>query len=228
MSTGTAGSTDPPVPPEWDAPFPYGHMTSIESAGGVAAPLLAGFAFALIGLVVTSPGSVRFADAALSCFVAAAVLLIAAVQCAFWAREWTIAPGELVDWKPDPGTSHDRRVDLQRLHRAGFRIWANRFRWTYRWGIVVLLAGIAIVLVPDGDVGALRWVAIAIAWLGFLGELLWIASGALLRGHPVGTWSGVPDEPDAAPVHLARLRRSPAARRVARRLIPLPRVDRRH
>jgi hypothetical protein len=223
-----ASAVSVPAPPaaapaEWETPFPYGHLHAIESAGGVAAPLLAATSFSLIGLIVPNTEVARLPSIALSFLVLAALALVAAVQCMFWAREWAVTPAEIREWEP---TADERWIhDVQRLHMAAFRLWAKRFRWTYRLGIVFLLLGVAVVLVPNGDVSTPRLVAIVLAWAGLALELLWIAAGWLLRSSPDGTWTTEPDAP-SADVPFRGIRAWPPARRVARRFVPLVRVDR--
>jgi hypothetical protein len=108
---------------------------------------------------------------------------------------------------------------------AAFRLWAKRFRWMYRLGIVFLLLGVAVILIPDGHVTVPRLLAIALAWAGLALEVLWIVSSWLLRSSPDGTWATVPDEP-SADVPFRRVRSWRPARRVARLFVPLVRVDR--
>ena len=160
----------------WDAPWPYGYPGSVESAGSVAAPLLAGFSFALIGLIVPEGTGIRWPGLALTLFVAAGLLFVAAVQCGFWARLWTVTPSDLCEWSPDD--PDDRKRAEQRLHAKGFRLWSNRLTWAYRWGILALLAGVTILLVPPGNLSGMRWAAIVLAAMGWLLE----GCGSLLVG----------------------------------------------
>ena len=225
--TSRDGQTERPIADsstdEWDTPFPYGHMQAIEGAGAVAAPLLAASSFGLIGLIVPNSEFARLPSVALCLLVLASLALIIAVQCMFWARQWAVTPADIFEWEPSADPKW--RYDVQRLHMKAFRLWANRFRLTYRTGILLLLASVAVILIPNGDVSTPRVVAIVLAWLAFLAELLWITAGWIVQGSPVGTWVDVPDEPSDG-VRFARLRRWPIARRVARAIVPLPRVER--
>src|SRR5438874_2220362 len=80
----------PAVP--WDRPVPYGAPASVQSAGAVAAPMLAGFAFILATLDLTNSTRFRWPDATLLLLVLSGLSLIAAVQCGVWARYYDITP----------------------------------------------------------------------------------------------------------------------------------------
>lgn len=171
--------------PTWQVPYPYGFAAALDSAGTIAAPLLAGFSITLIGLVVASPNKMRWPDEALALLTGAAVLLILAVQCAYSARQYIVGPDELAAWWPD--ISHDERSRQVRREQWGHfnfvDLWAKRFRRSFHAGLVLMLASLALILVPaatdDGGapvaVSAGRYVAIAIAAAGSFAELAWLA-----------------------------------------------------
>ena len=109
---------------------------------------------------------------------------------------WIVTPSDVTEWRPS--YSERNRVAVQWLHAAGFRRWFKRFQFAYRLGIVTLLAGVGITLVPPGplrDAGATRLTAIAIAGLGFVGELAWIASNLILSGSQMGVFKPHADDP---------------------------------
>jgi hypothetical protein len=213
------------APPEdWEAPWPYGYADAMDSASSVAAPLLAGFSFTLIALIVPKTQGIRWPGAALSLLVAASLLFIASVQCGFWARMWSIKPSDLTDWRPSDRDV--RKHAEQRAHARGNAIWSLRFRRAYRAGILALLAGVAILLVPSGHISFMRWIAIVIAVAGWALEASWIASSWLLKGSPISIYTDEHDEPlqpdePAAQTPLLWIRRFPPLRRVARRFEPL-------
>lgn len=211
-----------PPPNEWDPPFPLGYPGAIESAGSVAAPLLAGFSFALVGLVIPSPEYFRWPSGTLILLLAGGVSFIAAVQCSFWARQFAVGPADVEEWRPQHPL--ERKVALQRLHKHGFLLWGSRFNFWYRAGILLLLAGVVLAVVPRGTIGTGRYVAIAVAASGFLGELCWVFATWLLRGSPGTAYNDQPDEP-SGDVGALWLRRSPALRRAARLFVPLVRTQ---
>jgi hypothetical protein len=211
-------NTSSEVSKGWDAPWPYGYPGAVDSAGSVAAPLLAGFSFALVGLIVPEGKGIRWPSFTLALLVAAGFLFVAAVQCGFWARLWAVTPSEINEWTPtDP---EERRHAEQRLHAAGFRLWSYRLTWAYRWGILALLAGVTLVLVPPGSPSAARWVAIGVASAGWLLEAVWIGSGWILQGSPTALFGNQPDVPKDGTRHLW-IRRSSLLRRIARQFRPL-------
>jgi hypothetical protein len=172
--------------PTWKPPGLYGYAETIQSAGMVVAPLLAGFTIALIGLLVdSSSDNIRYSNLALMVLVASAVLLVAAIQCAYAARQYVVRPDEIEAWWPgiedetDPGQEwrwRDLRAE-QLAHREMHSLWAGRFRHAYHLGILLVFVGLALVLMPPrfpDAVGAARWGAIAIATVAVIGEAIWI------------------------------------------------------
>jgi hypothetical protein len=175
----------------WKVPAPYGYGSSVDGAGTVAAPLLAGFNITLIGLLIGLPveAAVPLRDLAVVVLVVSILLLLACVQCSVWAREYTVTPAQITEWWPDladPGPAGDARRNDVRAEQWSYRLlancWGSRARYTYHYGILSLLAGIALLLVPAYFL-SWRTLAVAIAAVGFLAELYWtIAPGK--RGWP--------------------------------------------
>jgi hypothetical protein len=175
----------------------------------------------LLGLLIPQSDTFRLGDLALILLAAAAVCFIATVQCTFWARQYVVTPQEIEMWRP--GYPAERRIALQRLHKGAFDTWSARSVWCYRAGILFVMAGVAVALVPEGSVGLGRWVSIAVLAVGFVGELLWIGAGLLLVGSPNFVYD---DRPDAPPANAGALRQWGPARRVARFFVPLTRIQR--
>jgi hypothetical protein len=184
---------------------------------------LAGFSFALVGLVLPSPENFRWPNAALACLLAGGVAFIAAVQCWFWARQYAITPDDIKRWNPN--YPEGRKRALQRLHNVGFYKWNGRLLLSYRAGISLLLVGMTFALVPPGEVGWLRGVTIGIAALATLGELWWIFATWLLYGSPDMAYEDQPDIP-RDDVRMRWLRSWRPLRRLARPFVPLPRIHR--
>jgi hypothetical protein len=210
------------MPENWNQPFPYGFPAAAENAGSVAAPLLAGFSFALVGLVIPAPEHFRWPSATLALLLAGGVAFVAAVQCSFRTRQYAITPEDIDLWRAED--SHERKLAVQHLHKLGFDIWARRLNVAYRAGILLLLGGIALALVPRGSIGAVRFLAIAVAAAGLLAELCWVFSNWLLNGSPSMAYDDQPDEPPED-TRFPRLRRSPLLRKLARAFVPLPRIQ---
>ena len=188
------GAAAPAAPPAggptsgiyWARPVPYGYPASIDAAGTVAAPLLAGFSITLIGLILGAADAhaIRLRGEALTALVLAALLLLACVQCAFWARQYTVTPSQIMEWWPDLGLPGDAATERhEQLRGVQWRYsvlagcWMGRARWTYHVGILALLAGLDLLLVPL-DRGASwnsgwSWLSVAVVSLGFMAELYW-------------------------------------------------------
>jgi hypothetical protein len=207
---------------EWPAPFPYGYKAASESVGSVAAPLLAGFSFALVGLVIPSPDHLRWPNLALVPLVAGGAAFIAAVQCSFWARQYAISPDDIKLWRP--GYSPGRIHALLRGHDAGFKKWNARMNYSYRAGIVLLLLGVMFALVPPGHIDALRALSVGVAALAAVGELGWIFATWFLDGSPSMVYNDESDVPESG-TRFRKLRSSKLLRAFAREYVPLPRIQ---
>jgi nitrate reductase gamma subunit len=180
-----------PQRPIWQRPAPYGAPESVQSSGTIAAPLLAGFTITLMGVVVdVSNDGIRHRDTALLILMAAVTSLLAAIQCAYSARRYMVLPDELTSWWPgaleEGHESTLRQAQNEQLaHRLLHELWARRFRLTYHAGIVLILVGLAVVLIPPepkrGDVTAIRWLAVCLAAAAAAGELIWIGATSFNR-----------------------------------------------
>jgi hypothetical protein len=217
----TAASGQPGVDWDWDAPFPIGQANAADSAGSVAAALFAGFSLTLIGLIVPDVTRFRWPGAGLLLLAIAALLFIASVQCAFWAKEYGITPDDLNKWYP--GMSDRDKIAYQRGHQLNFRRWVGRMNTSYRFGILFLLSGMAIALVPKGSPDTARLAAIAVIAAGLMVELVWIFSTWLLWGTPSIVFNSDPDRP-VVQVRFKAIRLSPGLRRVARLMVPVARI----
>lgn len=157
-------------------PNPYGLFATADGLGGVAAPLLAGFAITMIALVVQIASDVRWPDVSLVLLGAAAVLMLQVVQLNARARGYAVTPSQAREWYPDID-QHPGRVRVVNWelghHLACWRDLVRRARGRYNLAIVLLLAGIAVLLVPrkPDDLTAVRSLAIAVIAIGALLEI---------------------------------------------------------
>jgi hypothetical protein len=155
----------------------------METMGTIAAPLLAGFAFASIGVILSTQQTLRWADQALVLVVGAVLLFVTSLQATFNARRHYVPPDQWTAWLGLAPTAA-RRGELQRSWSADLRVyrrWTEVARVTYNLAIVALLAATAVLLVPHGHVAPWRGAAIALATLGALGELAWALTAQLAR-----------------------------------------------
>jgi hypothetical protein len=189
----------------WTTRGPLAYLDSIQAAGSVAAPLLAGASFTLVALVLQSQTTFgRWQNVSLLLFVAAGLAQIFAVQSFSWARRYMVAPDELKQWFPDDFTHHGERPTewlqlLQRFYGEHARRWAERTRAWINAGIMLLLAGIAVGVVPPGPISPVRWPVITVAWIGVAVEASWVAAiasderarlGMLMRSGAIVTAGG--------------------------------------
>lgn len=172
----------------WDPPVPPGYPASIQSLGGFAAPLLAAASFTMTALLLPTLSSVpqsfaRWPDAALTLFVASGLAQIATVQAAMWARRYDTFPEELAHWYPDEVLDGRPTEWLRAFQHNNLELskrWANRTRFAYHVGILLLLGGLAVTVVPAGHMTVSRWVLVTTACLGLVGELSWVVGALFL------------------------------------------------
>ena len=149
--------------------------------GTIAAPLLGGFAFAGIALVLQVRHDLAWPDGALLLLVIAFLAFVTSVQATFHAKRHYVAPDEWMGWL-ELASSDRRRQELQAAYARGleaYRRWSNIARRTYNVAIVGLFAATTVILIPSGHFGAARAVAIGLAGLGVIGEGAWILHGEL-------------------------------------------------
>jgi hypothetical protein len=161
-----SGVNPGPTPPD-----PYGLFATADGLGGVAAPLLAGFAITMIALVVQIASDLRWPDMSLVLLGAAAVLLLQVVQLSARARGYAVTPAQAREWYPGIEHNPDRARVVNwelRHHMECWRDLVRRARGRYNLAIVSLLSGIAVLLVPrkSAELTAVRGLAIAVVGLG--------------------------------------------------------------
>jgi hypothetical protein len=156
----------------WYVPSDYGgHAAAIQSMASVAAPLLAGFGFTLMTLIVQSPGSFRFPDGTLLVLALATFGFLFSVQFGLHARQYFTTPAEVRAWWGDDPAARfrqEQRADLAKLQR-----WTARARHAFDVSIIGLLVALALVLVPVREAPVIRWLAVGVAVVVILVELVW-------------------------------------------------------
>jgi hypothetical protein len=184
--------------PRWDVPTRYGYAAAVEGMGSVAAPLLAGFSVALVALVIQGSNHFRFPNVALIVFAAAALAFIACVQFTFHARSFVVTPPELEMWwsNPDDPQTRDQLRWEQRFYREQHDVWARRASHMYSVGVLALLLGLVVMVLPVGPLGDApvgRLLVVGLAVLGFSAEFAWVAHGYICT--PRDDW-GPPPPPE--------------------------------
>jgi hypothetical protein len=171
-----------PVAPVWQVPLPLGQQQALQSMGTVAAPVLAGFSLSLIALTISVEDSIRWPSLALLLLVCATVAMLISVQTTFWARRYAVTPADMIAWWPDYGDDPMRRELLRREQSnssAAEQRWSKRASAFYNGGLLVLLVGIGVMLIPPGTLCAIngfRVAAVVIVMLAALGEAAWIVA----------------------------------------------------
>jgi hypothetical protein len=159
----TDGSLGSDVNPGPTPPDPYGLFATADGLGGVAAPLLAGFAITMVALVVQIASDLRWPDVSL--------VLLQVVQLSARARGYAVTPAQAREWYPGIEHNPDRARVVNWELRHHMECWhdlVRRARGRYNLGIVLLLGGIAVLLVPrkSAELTAMRGLAIAVVGLG--------------------------------------------------------------
>jgi hypothetical protein len=106
----------------------------VDALGNATLPVLAGFSTTTVIVVSDDVDHFRWPGATILVLAVATVLLIAAVQCAYHARMY-LAGGPAGSESFTPWESGRRKLGLT---------WSNRTRRAYHWGIIALLAGMAL------------------------------------------------------------------------------------
>lgn len=166
--------------PKWHKPAPLGHGEAMQSVGGVASPLLAGFSLAAAISTAGKTDGLRWPGLAILALTMAAILLIGSIQFSFIARQYIWSPNDVKNWWPDmhEGTPREIRLrDEQARSLVDWMRWSSRMRISYNSGIVLLLGGLGSALAPDSDAAqpVFRWAATGFAFGACAGESWWIA-----------------------------------------------------
>jgi hypothetical protein len=160
----------------WRVPAPYGYASAIDGFGTVAAPLLAGFGTVVVGITVPlkSDSPVRYPGTATAFVALSVLLLLGSVQCSMWARQYAVTPAQMLEWWPDADTTRKSDIRTSQWRYACLATkWLTRARWTYQAGILALLVGVSIILVPKQWTFS-RMVAEGLVCTGVIGEFLWM------------------------------------------------------
>ena len=193
----TIGHANPGPPAGWEFPVPFGRGSATETMTGIAAPLLAGFSLALMGVVAQDPSNFLLPGAALFSLTATTILMVTCVQLGFRARSFLYSAADISAWWPEPRPVIVTAA-LQAQQAGHFQKWlssSERARLAYNAAVVTLALSVALVLAPPGSASegavsmvdfGIRWAACALAGLAGLGELAWAVHDRL-RARPQGT-----------------------------------------
>jgi hypothetical protein len=167
--------------PNWQKPSPLGMGAAVDGVTNVAAPLLAGFGVATIGVVSADSDKFRWPGPVLLCLTLASLLFVTCVQFGFHARRHFYSYTDLAAWWTENELREHHDL-LREEHNADFRLWTrwrDRAYAAYSGGICALWTGVALVLVPPGrgmgPDAVFRWAAAAVAAVAAAAEAVWSA-----------------------------------------------------
>ena len=172
--------------PQWAKPAPLGYPASADAVHFVAAPLLAGGALALIGVIMADRDKFRLPEAAVLVLTLAVIALVTSVQLGFQARRWLYSGADVAAWW-GPQDLPEREAKLRGDQQGDFARWQRRINHAviaFNSGITLLAAGVALCLAPpvhastSGSVAL--WIASVLTGLAALAEL-----GYLLTQTPL-------------------------------------------
>lgn len=154
-------------------PYPLGYAEATTASLTVAAPLLAGAALSLVGVIIVEGKHFRYADLTLLLVVAAAIALIASIQIGADARRYLYNEDTIKDWYGD--RAKDSQAWTERSDH--FNTWASRTRAAviaFNTGTMLLILAVTTSLIPRDNHAIARWVAVGLAFSGAIVELWWI------------------------------------------------------
>lgn len=195
-SGAPTGHAAPAGPVIWAGPGDFGQPAAFDAATGIAAPLMAGFSLALLGVIAQAPSSFRWPGATLTVLAIVIMTLVTCVQFGFRGRAVLYSKADIESWgrlSTLDGQADERlRARVQKRDMAEWRRWHRRSRLTYDVGIVVLIIGVALALapptryVPDHPLpvaeAVWRWIGFGLALTGAVLEVSWIGADEL-REH---------------------------------------------
>jgi hypothetical protein len=141
----------PPGPVRFSPPDPYNVLAAADALGGGAAPVMAGFAVALMALAIDIHDKLGLPGVSMMFFALSAVSLSHVVQVNGQARAYAVTPSQALEWYPDADNPERRQAiadELRQYQQTWVRL-VRRSRRAFNLGLVSFLIGAAVMLVPD-------------------------------------------------------------------------------
>jgi hypothetical protein len=163
-------------------PEPLGYPRAARDTHTVAAPLLAGAALALAGVVAGADDkNFRWSGVSLLVLVAAAMALIASIELHQYSHQYLYSRQDIHDWYEIDPANTALKAKLYEHQGDDYARWTkynDRAVACFRMGTAVLGAGIiTCVIPPEGGQQAIwRWAAAGLVFLCFVAEALWAVS----------------------------------------------------
>lgn len=184
----------------WQRPKQAGYFEGVKSYATIAAPFLAGFAFAAITILIGLDDPPPMTDAAILCFVLATLGFLYALQFGSWMQVYASRPSDRLDWHREAAIDRARFLEERARHAAELRVaetYLNRLGAFFDGGLLAFLLGIMFLVVPERW-SVVRAATLAPVVLALLFETYGMAQ-RLSRGRVPGFW-----QPDVE-AELARL-----------------------
>jgi hypothetical protein len=189
MSAGGATASDVrncamgELPQVWNIRRPINYPKQIEVAGGIAAPLLAGFSLTTVAQLVIGRDQPWLFEWATALFALAAALLVFAVQLSATALGYAATPSDRLDYNPEAASNREVLALTRRRQWEEMELrwkYGSRARHCYNVGLLAFLSGLGLVLVPHS---AWPWpwgrvAGVAVISISLLVEAIWILSNA--------------------------------------------------
>jgi hypothetical protein len=185
----------------WNQRRPINYPKQIEVAGGIAAPLLAGFSLTTVAQLVIGQDHPWLSEWATASFALAAGLMVFALQLTATALGYAATPSERLDYTPEAASKRDvlKLIRVRQWQEMELRAkYSTRARFCYNGGLLAFLSGLGLILVPHS---AWPWpwgrvAAVAVISISLVVEAIWILSNAK---RP--RWL-LPSSSDVVPDHL--------------------------
>ena len=155
-------------------PYPLGYAEATTSSQAVAAPLLAGAALSLVGVIVVEGKHFRWPEVTLLLVVTASISLIASIQIGADARTYLYNRETITAWY---GTDQPERSRAWSEHSKHFNTWKVRIRRAvvaFNTGTMLLILAVSTALIPRDNHAVVRWIAVGLALASALVESWWI------------------------------------------------------
>lgn len=176
---------EPPPRPRWQARYPLGTTDAFRSMGTVAAPLLAGFAFTTLVILLTAGTTIRLAGPATFALALATTMFILCIQLTFTGLLYSAPPAERTDWQPRATTDSQTAERVMLVQRKDHQLQGHylaRSRLTYDVGVVSLISALLALVTPTQWL-SWRGAAFLVVAASLAVELAWVV-GARSRYRP--------------------------------------------
>lgn len=165
-------------PRVWNRRRPINYPKQIEMAGGIAAPLLAGFSLTTVAQLVIGKDLPWLSQWAIAMFAIAATLLVYAMQFSTTALGLAATPSHRLDYNPEASSDPEILRIVRRRQWEEMELRAKytfRTKYCYNFGLLAFLSGLGLILVPHH---AWPWpwgrfMGIVVVSVSLIIEMLW-------------------------------------------------------